>query len=73
MKLLRYGAPGAEKPGVLDAAGALRDLSDIVSDIDGASLTSDGLATLRADLERFWGQALSAYKTAVEQSTDEDR
>ena len=33
----------------------------------------DGLATMRADLERFWGQALSAYKTAVEQSTEEDR
>lgn len=39
MKLVRYGAPGAEKPGVLDADGQLRDLSDIVPDINGASLS----------------------------------
>jgi DNA-binding transcriptional ArsR family regulator len=32
----------------------------------------DGLAALRADLERFWGQALTAYKELVEQSTEED-
>ena len=32
-----------------------------------------GLATLRADLERFWGKALAAYKTVVEQSTEENR
>jgi DNA-binding transcriptional ArsR family regulator len=29
----------------------------------------DGLAALRADLERFWGSALAAYKAAVEQPT----
>jgi hypothetical protein len=33
----------------------------------------DGLATLRADLERFWGRALSAYKEIVEQPCEEDR
>jgi DNA-binding transcriptional ArsR family regulator len=33
----------------------------------------DGLAALRADLERFWGGALAAYEAAVEQSTEEDR
>ena len=33
----------------------------------------DGLAALRADLERFWGSALAAYEAAVEQSTEEDR
>ena len=32
----------------------------------------DGLATLRADLERYWGQALAAYKTLVEQATKEN-
>jgi hypothetical protein len=31
----------------------------------------DGLATLRADLERYWGKALGSYKTVVEQSTEE--
>jgi DNA-binding transcriptional ArsR family regulator len=33
----------------------------------------DGLAALRADLERFWGRALAAYKAAVDQATEEDR
>jgi DNA-binding transcriptional ArsR family regulator len=33
----------------------------------------DGLAALRADLERFWGKALAAYKVAVEQPPKEDR
>ena len=46
MKLVRYGAPGAEKPGVLDADGQLRDLSDIVRDIDGAALSPAGLAKI---------------------------
>jgi DNA-binding transcriptional ArsR family regulator len=32
----------------------------------------DGLAALRADLERFWGKALTAYRAAVEQPTKED-
>jgi 2,4-didehydro-3-deoxy-L-rhamnonate hydrolase len=38
MKLLRWGAPGAEKPGVLDAHGRIRDLSGVLPDIGGASL-----------------------------------
>lgn len=48
MKLLRYGPVGSEKPGILDAEGALRDLSDIVSDIDGATLSPAGLAKIAA-------------------------
>jgi DNA-binding transcriptional ArsR family regulator len=35
-------------------------------------LDPDGLGALRADLERFWSKALAAYKTAVEQPTEED-
>ena len=46
MKLLRYGAPGHEKPGMLDADGKMRDLSQIVHDIGGATLLPDGLARL---------------------------
>ena len=38
MRLLRWGAKGAEKPGILDAAGRIRDLSSVVADIDGAAL-----------------------------------
>lgn len=33
----------------------------------------DGLAALRADLDRFWGKALATYKTLVEQSNEEER
>ena len=48
MKLLRYGPKGQEKPGLLDAQGKIRDLSKVVDDIDGAALTDEGLAKLRA-------------------------
>jgi len=47
MKLLRYGDKGAEKPGMLDKDGGLRDLSGIVEDIAGAVLSDAGLARLR--------------------------
>ena len=48
MKLLRYGPPGQEKPGLLDADGRIRDLSAHVDDIAGAALLPDGLDRLRA-------------------------
>jgi 2-keto-4-pentenoate hydratase/2-oxohepta-3-ene-1,7-dioic acid hydratase in catechol pathway len=48
MKLLRYGPRGAEKPGLLDADGKIRDLSGVVSDITGAELSPEGLKTLAA-------------------------
>jgi 2-keto-4-pentenoate hydratase/2-oxohepta-3-ene-1,7-dioic acid hydratase in catechol pathway len=48
MKLLRYGPIGAEKPGLLDNAGLLRDLSAHVGDIDGAALDDATLDRLRA-------------------------
>jgi ureidoglycolate lyase len=44
MKLLRYGQAGAEKPGILDADGNIRDLSGHVDDLGGAVITSAGLA-----------------------------
>lgn len=46
MKLVRYGKPGEEKPGILDAAGKIRDLSGVVPDIAGAALTPAGLDKL---------------------------
>jgi len=46
MKLLRYGPKGAEKPGLLDEGGRVRDLSDHVADIDGSVLTPERLAAL---------------------------
>ena len=48
MKLVRYGAPGAEKPGLIDAEGVLRDLSGQVDDISGEVLGDAGLDRLRA-------------------------
>ena len=48
MKLVRYGATGQEKPGMIDAVGTLRDLSAHVADITGATLGDDGIAKLRA-------------------------
>ena len=48
MRLVRYGDAGKEKPGILDAQGAIRDLSSVVADIDGSALAPDSLAKLRA-------------------------
>lgn len=48
MKLLRYGPAGAEKPGMLDANGLLRDLSAHVPDIAGSALSPASLAKLAA-------------------------
>jgi len=48
MKLLRYGPVGQEKPGVLDADGRVRDLSALVPDIGGATLSPERLAHLRS-------------------------
>ena len=46
MKLLRFGPPGQEKPGLLDATGEIRDLSGVVADIAGDVLTPAGLDEL---------------------------
>ena len=47
MKLLRWGPKGAEKPGILDAGGVIRDLSGVVDDIKGEVLSDAGLEKLR--------------------------
>jgi 2,4-didehydro-3-deoxy-L-rhamnonate hydrolase len=46
MKLVRYGAVGKEKPGLIDAQGKLRDLSAVVKDINGETLSPKSLAKL---------------------------
>ncbi|MES0885203.1 fumarylacetoacetate hydrolase family protein [Roseibium sp. SCP14] len=62
MKLLRYGPKGHEKPGILDADGVVRDLSEHVADISGETIGDEalskiaalGLSTLPAvDVERY--------------------
>jgi 2-keto-4-pentenoate hydratase/2-oxohepta-3-ene-1,7-dioic acid hydratase in catechol pathway len=47
MKLLRWGPPGEERPGILDGEGRIRDLSGVVPDISGATIGPAGLAKLR--------------------------
>jgi 2-keto-4-pentenoate hydratase/2-oxohepta-3-ene-1,7-dioic acid hydratase in catechol pathway len=47
MRLVRYGRAGAERPGLVDAEGTLRDLSRVVRDITPALLAPGGLARLR--------------------------
>lgn len=46
MKICRYGELGHEKPGLIDAAGRIRDLSTLCCDITPHNLTTDGLARL---------------------------
>jgi 2,4-diketo-3-deoxy-L-fuconate hydrolase len=47
MKLVRYGNPGQEKPGLVDGDGTIRDLSNVVPDINGAMLRTGGLDKIR--------------------------
>ena len=54
MKLVRFGQPGREKPGVLDAQGRIRDLSKVVPDIAGDALSPKSLAKLaKANVEKL--------------------
>ena len=54
MKLLRYGPIGAEKPGILDDNGEIRDLSGIIGDIDSSALSDQVLQKLRdTDLSKL--------------------
>ncbi|WP_121633680.1 fumarylacetoacetate hydrolase family protein [Tropicibacter alexandrii] len=48
MKLLRFGPKGQERPGILDAEGKVRDLSGLVPDFAGASVSLEALDTIRA-------------------------
>jgi len=48
MKLLRFGAAGAEKPGLLDKDGTIRDLSGVVSDITPETLKNGAIAKIAA-------------------------
>lgn len=55
---------------VLKSAGLVADEPEGTRRI--YRVNPDGLATLRADLERFWGSALASYEAAVERSTEEE-
>ena len=47
MKLIRYGESKQEKPGIVDSEGRIRDLSGVIGDIDGSTISAEGLARLR--------------------------
>jgi 2-keto-4-pentenoate hydratase/2-oxohepta-3-ene-1,7-dioic acid hydratase in catechol pathway len=54
MKLVRFGPPGKEKPGLIDQDGVLRDLSRKIPDINGATLSPTSLSALRkVDVRRL--------------------
>jgi len=54
MRLLRYGERGAEKPGILDNQGIIRDLSVVVKDFEGDALGPKGLKLIKEiDLDRL--------------------
>ncbi len=48
MKLVRYGNSGAERPGLIDHDGILRDLSAVIRDISGPTLQPESLRMLRS-------------------------
>ena len=48
MKLLRYGQPGKEKPGLLDKSGEIRDLSEVITDVAGEALSPESLNRIGA-------------------------
>ena len=60
MKLIRYGEANAEKPGLIDASGNLRDLSDHIPDVDGRMLSR----TILDDLGRLTEETLPVVKGA---------
>ncbi len=54
MKLVRFGPPGREKPGIVDSKGQIRDLTKIVPDIAGEALAPAGLAKIKkAKIEKL--------------------
>ena len=47
MKLLRFGNSGEEKPGIIDSNGKIRDLSNVIDDINGQTISQESLAKLK--------------------------
>jgi 2-keto-4-pentenoate hydratase/2-oxohepta-3-ene-1,7-dioic acid hydratase in catechol pathway len=48
MKLLRYGEPGQERPGLLDSNGRIRDLTDLIGDLSGTALSPESISHLQS-------------------------
>jgi DNA-binding transcriptional ArsR family regulator len=73
---LARGLP-VSRPAVSQHLKVLKDAGLVLDTRAGKQriyrIDPDGLGALRADLERFWSKALAAYKTAVEQPTEEEK
>ena len=71
MKLVRFGAPGAEKPGLIDANGAVRDLSAHVKDISGDTLSPASLDKLaiQKEIDSIGKQEAARSRTASESTS----
>jgi DNA-binding transcriptional ArsR family regulator len=71
---LAEGLP-VSRPAVSQHLKVLKDAGLVMDRADGTrriyQVAPDGLGALRAELDRFWNQALAAYKEAVEQDTEE--
>ena len=71
------GALPVSRPAVSQHLRVLKDAGLVIDQPVGTRriyrVDHDGLAALRADLERFWGKALAAYKLAIEQPIEEDQ
>jgi DNA-binding transcriptional ArsR family regulator len=69
------GEVPVSRPAVSQHLRVLKDVGLVIDQPSGTRriyrVHRDGLATLHADLERFWGQALANYKAVVEQATEE--
>ena len=63
------------RPAVSQHLRVFKDVGLVIDQPNGTRriyrVDPDGLARLRADLERYWGRALAAYKAVVEQATEE--
>ena len=72
---LAHGLP-VSRPAVSQHLRVLKDAGLVIDQPAGNRriyrINPDGLDALRADLDRFWGSALTAYKTLVEQQAQED-
>ena len=64
MKLVRFGAIGAEKPGILDAEGQIRDLSAHIDDINGFMVAFIPLGNMKIHLLRIFKQFVGIFKSA---------
>jgi DNA-binding transcriptional ArsR family regulator len=64
------------RPAVSQHLKVLKDARLVIDEADGTRriyrLDPTGVGALRADLDKFWNKALTAYKTAVERQTQED-